>query len=288
MADITASMVKELRQMTDAAMMECKKALVEADGDMDKAVDILRTRGLAAVAKKAGRAINEGVVWPVISEDGNSAIIFEMNCETDFVSGNQKYKDYAKKIGETALAAKPADMDAFKAAKNAEGESVEEILTDAIHILGENIQIARFELVEADVISSYIHMGGKIGILVTFKTEGIDTTSEVFAEYSHGVAMQVAADNPVAVDKDGVDPALVAHEREIYLAQAAESGKPAAIQEKMVDGRVAKFLSEVCLVNKAYIKDPEKTIAQLTAETARALGGTIEITGFRRLMVGGE
>ena len=205
MADITASMVKELRQMTDAAMMECKKALVEADGDMDKAVDILRTRGLAAVAKKAGRATNEGVVWPVISEDGKSAIIFEMNCETDFVSGNQKYKDYAKKIGETALAAKPADMDAFKAAKNAEGESVEEILTDAIHILGENIQIARFELVEADVISSYIHMGGKIGILVTFKTEGIDTTSEVFAEYSHGVAMQVAADNPVAVDKDGVE-----------------------------------------------------------------------------------
>jgi elongation factor Ts len=287
MADITAAMVKELRQMTDAAMMECKKALVEADGDMDKAVDILRTRGLAAVAKKAGRATNEGVVWPVVAQDGKSAIIFEMNCETDFVSSNQKYKDYAKKIGATALAAKPADMDAFKAAKNEDGETVEEILTDAIHILGENIQIARFEYIEADAIASYIHMGGKIGVLVTFDTD-VDATSDVFAEYGHGVAMQVAADNPVAVDKDGVPADLIAHEREIYMAQAAESGKPANIQEKMVDGRIAKYLAEVCLLNKEYIKDPDKTIGSLTEETAKALGGSIKVSGFRRLMVGGE
>lgn len=287
MADITASMVKELRQMTDAAMMECKKALVEAEGDMDKAVDILRTRGLAAVAKKAGRATNEGVVWPVVAADAKSAIIFEMNCETDFVSGNAKYKEYAQRIGAAALAAKPADMDAFKAAKGKDGVTVEEILTDAIHILGENIQVARFELIEADAIASYIHMGGKIGVVVTFDTD-CDATSEAFTEYGHGVAMQVAADNPVAVDASGVDEALVAHEREIYMAQAAESGKPQNIQEKMVEGRINKYLAEVTLVGKSYIKDPDLTIAQLTEKTAKELGGSIKITGYRRLCVGGE
>lgn len=287
MADITASMVKELRQMTDAAMMECKKALVEAEGDMDKAVDILRTRGLAAVAKKAGRATNEGVVWPVVAADAKSAIIFEMNCETDFVSGNAKYKEYAQRIGAAALAAKPADMDAFKAAKGEDGVTVEEILTDAIHILGENIQVARFELIEADAIASYIHMGGKIGVVVTFDTD-CDATSEAFTEYGHGVAMQVAADNPVAVDASGVDEALVAHEREIYMAQAAESGKPQNIQEKMVEGRINKYLSEVTLVGKSYIKDPDLSIAQLTEKTAKELGGSIKITGYRRLCVGGE
>ena len=287
MADITASMVKELRQMTDAAMMECKKALVEAEGDMDKAVDILRTRGLAAVAKKAGRATNEGVVWPVVAADAKSAIIFEMNCETDFVSGNAKYKEYAQRIGAAALAAKPADMDAFKAAKGEDGVTVEEILTDAIHILGENIQVARFELIEADAIASYIHMGGKIGVVVTFDTD-CDATSEVFTEYGHGVAMQVAADNPVAVDASGVDEALVAHEREIYMAQAAESGKPHNIQEKMVEGRINKYLAEVTLVGKSYIKDPDLSIAQFTEKTAKELGGSIKITGYRRLCVGGE
>ena len=287
MADITASMVKELRQMTDAAMMECKKALVEAEGDMDKAVDILRTRGLAAVAKKAGRATNEGVVWPVVAADAKSAIIFEMNCETDFVSGNAKYKEYAQRIGAAALAAKPADMDAFKAAKGEDSVTVEEILTDAIHILGENIQVARFELIEADAIASYIHMGGKIGVVVTFDTD-CDATSEAFTEYGHGVAMQVAADNPVAVDASGVDESLVAHEREIYMAQAAESGKPQNIQEKMVEGRINKYLAEVTLVGKSYIKDPDLSIAQLTEKTAKELGGTIKITGYRRLCVGGE
>ena len=287
MADITASMVKELRQMTDAAMMECKKALVEAEGDMDKAVDILRTRGLAAVAKKAVRATNEGVVWPVVAADAKSAIIFEMNCETDFVSGNAKYKEYAQRIGAAALAAKPADMDAFKAAKGEDGVTVEEILTDAIHILGENIQVARFELIEADAIASYIHMGGKIGVVVTFDTD-CDATSEVFTEYGHGVAMQVAADNPVAVDASGVDEALVAHEREIYMAQAAESGKPQNIQEKMVEGRINKYLAEVTLVGKSYIKDPDLSIAQFTEKTAKELGGSIKITGYRRLCVGGE
>ena len=287
MADITASMVKELRQMTDAAMMECKKALVEAEGDMDKAVDILRTRGLAAVAKKAGRATNEGVVWPVVAADAKSAIIFEMNCETDFVSGNAKYKEYAQRIGAAALAAKPADMDAFKAAKGEDGVTVEEILTDAIHILGENIQVARFELIEADAIASYIHMGGKIGVVVTFDTD-CDATSEVFTEYGHGVAMQVAADNPVAVDASGVDEALVAHEREIYMAQAAESGKPQNIQEKLVEGRINKYLAEVTLVGKSYIKDPDLSIAQFTEKTAKELGGSIKITGYRRLCVGGE
>ena len=191
MADITASMVKELRQMTDAAMMECKKALVEAEGDMDKAVDILRTRGLAAVAKKAGRATNEGVVWPVVAADAKSAIIFEMNCETDFVSGNAKYKEYAQRIGAAALAAKPADMDAFKAAKGEDGVTVEEILTDAIHILGENIQVARFELIEADAIASYIHMVLAGGVApVTAAEMASEAAEEAAAEAAEAPAAE--------------------------------------------------------------------------------------------------
>ena len=211
--------------MTGAGMMECKKALVEADGDMDKAVDVLRTRGLAAVAKKAGRATNEGTVMAIVSDDATSGAVVELNCETDFVGMNDKFKAYAEKIAKAALAAKPADLDALKAA-DAEGETVEAVVTDAIHTLGENIQLARFAVVEGGAVSSYIHGGGKIGVLVQFDVEGIDPASDGFKQYGRDVAMQVAAAAPVAATREAVDPAVVEHEKAIYMAQAAESGKP--------------------------------------------------------------
>ena len=285
MAEITASMVKELREMTGAGMMECKKALVEAEGDIEKAVDVLRTRGLAAVAKKAGRATNEGTVMAIVSDDCTAGAVVELNCETDFVGMNDKFKAYAEKIAKAALAAKPADLDALKAVE-VEGETVEAVVTDAIHTLGENIQLSRFGVAEGGAVSSYIHGGGKIGVLVEFDVEGIDPTSAEFAQYGRDVAMQVAAASPVAANRDAVDPSVVEHEKAIYMAQAAESGKPEAIQEKMATGRLEKFFKENTLTEQAYVKNPDQSVAEYTAEVAKNLGGEIKIVNFTRFVLG--
>ena len=281
---ITASMVKELREMTGAGMMECKKALTEADGDMDKAVDVLRTRGLAAVAKKAGRATNEGTVMALVSDDAKVGALVELNCETDFVGMNEKFKAYAEKIARAALAAKPADLDGLKAAEF-EGETVEAIVTDCIHVMGENTQLARFAVVEAGAVASYIHGGGKIGVLVTFDVDGIDATSEDFVHYGRDVAMQVAAVNPIAATREDV-PDVVEHEMGIYKAQAAESGKPENIQEKIATGRLEKFFKEQCLAEQEFVKNPDQTVNEYTAEVAKKLGGSIKITGFKRFQLG--
>ena len=278
-------MVKELREMTDAGMMECNKALVEADGDMDKAVDVLRTRGLAAAAKKAGRATNEGTVMTVVAEDAKSAAVVELNCETDFVGMNEKFKAYAEKLGRAALAANAADVEALKAASY-EGESVEDILTDAIHVLGENIQLPRATTVAAGGVATYIHGGGKIGVVVTFDVEGIDPASEGFQTYGRDVAMQVAAASPVAATRESVPAEVVEHEKAIYKAQAAESGKPENIQEKMATGRLEKFYKENCLTEQAFVKNPDQTVNQYTEEAAKNLGGSIKVTGFVRWALG--
>lgn len=273
--------------MTGAGMMECKKALVEADGNLDQAVDVLRTRGLAAVAKKAGRATNEGTVMAIVSDDAKSGAVVELNCETDFVGMNDKFKAYAEKIAKAALAAKPADLDALKAA-DAEGETVEAVVTDAIHTLGENIQLARFAVVEGGAVSSYIHGGGKIGVLVQFDVEGIDPASDGFKAYGRDVAMQVAAAAPVAATREAVDPAIVEHEKAIYMAQAAESGKPEAIQEKMATGRLEKFFKESTLTEQPFVKNPDQSVNDYTAEVAKNLGGEIKIVDFKRFVLGEE
>ena len=278
-------MVKELREMTDAGMMECKKALVEADGDMEKAVDVLRTRGLAAAAKKAGRATNEGTVMTVLADDAKSAAVVELNCETDFVGMNEKFKAYAEKLGRAALAANAADVEALRAS-TFEGEPVEDILTDAIHVLGENIQLPRATTVNAGGIASYIHGGGKIGVLVTFNVEGIDPASDAFQKCGRDIAMQVAALNPVSATREDVPADLAAHEMEIYKAQAAESGKPEAIQEKIALGRMDKFYKENCLAEQDFVKNPDLTVAQYADECAKEMGGKIAITGFVRFALG--
>ena len=285
MANITASMVKELREMTGAGMMECKKALAEADGDMDGAVDDLRTRGLAAVAKKAGRATNEGTVMALVSEDGKTGALVELNCETDFVGMNEKFKAYAEKIARAAVANKPADLDALKASE-IDGETVEAVVADCIHVMGENTQLARFATLEADAVCSYIHMGGKIGVLVSFAIEGVDATAPEFAQCGRDVAMQVAAVDPIATSREDVAPAVVEHEMGIYKAQAAESGKPEAIQEKMATGRLQKFYKEQCLVEQAFVKNPDQSVAEYVESVAKQLGGSIKVTGFKRFALG--
>lgn len=285
MAQITAAMVKQLREMTDSPMMECKKALVEADGDMDKAVDVLRTRGLAAAAKKVGRATNEGTVMAIVSDDATKGAVVELNCETDFVGMNEKFKGYAEKIARAAMAANVEDVEALKAV-DAEGETVEDVLTDAIHTLGENMNLARAAVVEAGGVASYIHGGGKIGVLVTFDVEGIDPASDEFQHCGRDVAMQVAAASPVSATRESVPAEVVAHEMEIYKAQAAESGKPENIQEKIATGRLEKFYKESCLTEQAFVKNPDQNVTDYVNEVAKKLGGTIKVTGFKRFMLG--
>lgn len=274
-------MVKELREMTGAGMMECKKALSEVDGDIEKAVDVLRTRGLAAVAKKAGRATNEGTVVAVVSEDCKVGAIVVLNCETDFVAINDKFQAYAQKVAKAALAAKPADVEALKAAE-IDGETVEAIITDAIHVLGENIQLARVAIVEGEGVASYIHGAGKIGVLVCFDVEGIDPADEGFQKCGRDLAMQVAAINPVSATREDVPAEVAGREMAIYKAQAAESGKPENIQQKMAEGRMEKFYKENCLTEQAFVKNADQTVNQYVAECAKALGGTIVVKSFMR------
>ena len=285
MAEITASLVKELREITGAGMMECKKALTEAEGDLEKAIDVLRTRGLAAVTKKAGRATNEGTVIALVAEDGKSGEVIELNCETDFVGINDKFKGYAKRIASAALAAKANDVDAAKAAKDSE-ETVEEIITDAIHVLGENIQLSRVQYVEGDAVAAYIHSNGKIGVLVIFDAEGIDAAGADFVACGKDVAMQVAAMNPVAATRESVPAETVEHELAIYKAQAAESGKPEAIQEKMALGRMEKFYKEQCLTEQVFVKNNEQTVNQYVAASAKAMGGSLKVRDFVRFQLG--
>ncbi|MCL2826383.1 MAG: translation elongation factor Ts [Eggerthellaceae bacterium] len=288
MAEVTASLVKELREITGAGMMECKKALVETEGDIERAIDVLRTAGLAAVAKKSGRATNEGNIAAVVSPDGATGALVELNCETDFVGINEKFKAYADRIALAVLDSKPADLEALLAAQ-ADGETVEAVITDAIHTLGENIKLARFAYAHQDggAVVSYIHGGGKIGVLVEFKLgDGALATDDAFKRYGRDIAMQVAASSPVAVNRDAVDPAVMDRELAIYRAQAAESGKPEAVQEKMTQGRVEKYYKESCLVEQEFVKDPDQSVSQYTAKVAKELGATIEVVAFTRFLLG--
>lgn len=219
MAQITAAMVKQLREMTDSPMMECKKALVEADGDMDAAVDVLRKNGLAKAAKKAGRETNEGAVAAFVSEDGKTGALLELSCETDFVGSNAKFTGFASKVAEVVATTEPADVDALLEKPMGE-ETVSSELTEMIHIMGENMKISRFAARKAEngALASYIHMGGKIGVLVEFAFEKAETAqAESFKTFAHDVALQVAAVAPICATRDQVPAETVEHEKQIYM-----------------------------------------------------------------------
>ena len=277
MAQITAAMVKQLREMTDSPMMECKKALVEADGDMDAAVDVLRKNGLAKAAKKAGRETNEGAVAAFVSEDGKTGALLELSCETDFVGSNAKFTGFASKVAEVVATTEPADVDALLEKPMGE-ETVSSELTEMIHIMGENMKISRFAARKAEngALASYIHMGGKIGVLVEFAFEkAVTAQAESFKTFAHDVALQVAAVAPICATRDQVPAETVEHEKQIYMAQAAESGKPEAIQEKMAVGRLEKFY-----------KDSSLTIKKYAEQVSKELGDTITVVAFDRLVRG--
>ncbi|MCC2639472.1 MAG: translation elongation factor Ts (EF-Ts) [Moraxellaceae bacterium] len=254
MAEITASLVKELRDRTGLGMMECKKALTEASGDIETAIDNLRKSGQAKAAKKAGNIAAEGAI--IVAQAGGAAIILEVNSQTDFVARDANFSAFANKVAQIALAARETDV-ARIAGLAYDGQTVEEARIALVQKIGENIQVRRAQLIEGALVGSYIH-GLKIGVVVALEG-GSD-------ELARDVAMHIAAAKPEAVSPDDVAPALVAKEREIAEAKAAESGKPANIVEKMVEGAVKKYLAEVSLVEQAFVKDPDTKVGQLLAK----------------------
>lgn len=291
MAEITASMVKELREATGAGMMECKKALTEADGNLESAIDILRTRGLAALAKKAGRATNEGTIAAFVSEDSKVGVLAEVNCETDFVGRNAEFTGFAAEVSEQIAAGAPDCVETLMTQEIAgRGITIEGILGEKVAKLGENMGIARFvreEVSGTGAVATYIHGGGKIGVLVVVGFTKPETAeNDTFKQFARDVAMQIAAASPFFVRREDADAATVEHELSIYKAQAAESGKPEAIQEKMAQGRLEKFFKEVALVEQPFVKNPDQTVAQYAAETGKAVGDELNILSFVRFVLG--
>lgn len=289
---ITASMVKELREMSGAGMMDCKKALTETDGDFDKAVEFLREKGLATAQKKAGRIAAEGIVATTIKNNGKTAAIVEVNAETDFVAKNEVFQSYVKEVVEQAADTNVSDIDAFLAEPWALDNSVtvSEKLSAMIAKIGENMNIRRFEKIvsEDGIVVSYIHAGGKIGVLVEAKTE---SNSDAVKEALKNVAMQIAALNPKYVSTDEVPEDYKEHEKEILMAQAKNdlknAGKPENIIEKMITGRLNKELKEVCLLEQEYVKAENKeTVAKYLEQVSKEAGTSVTLKQFIRFETG--
>lgn len=289
---VTASMVKELREMTGAGMMDCKKALSATDGDFDKAIEFLREKGLATAEKKAGRIAAEGLVATTIKDGDKVAAIVEVNAETDFVAKNEVFQTFVKEVVEQAADTDAADIDAFKAEKWALDTSmtVDEKLAAMIAKIGENMNIRRFEKIvsEDGIVVSYIHAAGKIGVLVEAKTENND---ERVKEALKNVAMQVAALNPKYVSTDDVPEEYKEHEKEILIAQAKNdpknANKPENIIEKMITGRLAKELKEICLLEQEYVKAENKeTVAKYLEMVSKEVGTSVELKRFVRFETG--
>ncbi|MDP4144377.1 MAG: translation elongation factor Ts [Bacillota bacterium] len=280
---ISASMVKDLRERTGAAMMACKKALTESNGDMDKAIEILREKGLASAAKKAGRVASEGLIVTHVTDDKKVGSIVEVNCETDFVSANEAFAELANNIAKQTAISKASTVEELVQEKYIADETVtvQESVTALIAKLGENMSVRRFErfTVEKGIVQSYIHGGGRIGVLVELTCEKED---EVLAEVAKDVCLQVAAANPLFLTQADVDQESLDKEREIYKVQALNEGKPENIAEKMVEGRIRKYLKEVCLVDQLFVKDGELTIAKYLEKRSKEIGSEIKIAKFVR------
>ena len=276
----TAKDVQELRSRTGCGMMDCKKALTQADGDMEKAIEFLREKGLAAVAKKAGRIAAEGLVCAMVDEDKKVGVVIEVNSETDFVAKNAGFVEFVDNCAKTVMNENPADVDALMNCTIAGGsETVAAALQEKVLTIGENIKVRRFVRMEGDLISC-VHGGGRIGVMVKFDTDLGDKAE--FKAYAKDVAMQIAAANPSYLDRTAVPAEVLEKEKEILTVQAMNEGKPAAIAEKMVMGRIGKFYKENCLVDQAFIKDGEVSVAKHTENVAKELGGKISIVSFVR------
>ena len=290
---ITAAMVKELREISGAGMMDCKKALTATEGDMDKAMEFLREKGLATAQKKASRIAAEGIVMLKVAEDSKKAVAVEVNAETDFVAKNEKFQAYVTQVAEQALETEAADIDAFLAEtwKFDTTKTVNEALAGQVAVIGENMKIRRFQKVEETegFVASYTHMGGKIGVLVDVVT---DVVNDEIKEMAKNVAMQIAALNPKYTNRSEVSEEYIAHEKEILMAQIQndpkESQKPEKVIQGMISGRINKELKEICLLDQVYVKaeDGKQSVEKYVAEVAKANGANVTIKGFVRYETG--
>ncbi len=274
-AVIDAQLVKTLREKTNAGLMECKRALAETNGDLEAAIDVLRKKGAASAAKKADRDAKEGVIAQVILPGAKVGVLVEINCETDFVAKNDGFRAFTEEIARKIASSPGADLEADRVA--------------AVQKIGENVQIRRSERVEVTgpgAVAAYIHTGGKVGVIVEVGASKEETsTTEDFKQLVRDITLQIAAANPISVDRSSVPAATIERERAIYKDQVPP-GKPANIIDKIIDGKMDKFFSGVCLIDQAFIKNPDQTIAQLIAEKSKALDDTLTIRRFIRYMVG--
>ena len=286
MGQITAKSVKELRDKTGAGMMDCKHALGDAEGDLDKAIELLRERGLAKAGKRDGRVTSEGTVS--ISINGSTAAMVEVGCETDFVARTDEFLGLGSELARVVAADRSIDsVDALLKA-SIDGETVGDKVSAAIARLGENVvakRLDRLDAGKAGVAGGYVHAGGNLAVIVTLATEATGAELDTLAK---DLAMHVAAADPtpVALDRSGVDPALLDSERSIYRNQAVQSGKPEKVIDRIVEGRIDKYLSEICLVEQPYVKDPDRTIGDLLRDVGKTAGAEIVVNGFQRYKLG--
>ena len=282
----TAKDVQALREKTGCGMMDCKKALTESQGNMEKAIDVLREKGLAAASKKADRIAAEGIVYGLVDDESKVGVLLEVNSETDFVAKNNEFIKFVDSCAKIIINKNPGSVEELLTmAPEGSSESVADMLREKILTIGENIKIRRFVRCEGNVCT-YIHGAGRIGVIVNFKVGNDISSNPAFKDVAKDVAMQIAAANPLFLDKQSVPNNTIEKEKEILTAQAINEGKPANIAEKMVMGRINKYYKEVCLVEQPFVKDSDKTIAKYTEETARALDGNIKITKFVRFEKG--
>lgn len=286
---ITASMVKELRETTGAGMMDCKKALTEVDGDMEKAIELLREKGLAAAAKKAGRIAAEGLVMASVTEDQTTGAIVEINSETDFVAKNDEFKKYVADVTEQATQTQATDLESFLAESwiKASDKTVNDVLVEKIAVIGENLNIRRFEKFVATegVVEAYVHGEGRIGVLIEL---GCDNVTEAVKEAGRNLAMQIAAISPKYTTQDEISADYIEKEKEILKQQAINENpdKPVEIIEKMIVGRLNKQLKEVCLLDQSYVKDGDLTVAQYLNQVSKEVGTQISVKRFVRFETG--
>ncbi len=285
MANISAAMVKELREKTGAGMMDCKKALQENDGDVEKSLDWLRQKGIAKAAKKVGRATSEGLVTVATSADGKNVAMSALCCETDFVARGEQFVAFAESISKIVLDKNPADVSALEALLGDE-------LQNQIAVIGENMTLgsfARYDVAEGSMVGTYVHSNNKLGVMVELACENGDCSkTDACNALAKNVAMQIAATNPLAVDPSTLNADDIEREREVYRQKAMDEGKPENIVEKIVEGAVKKYYKEVCLLEQPYIRDDKKTIGDVLKDSGKEMGTTVKIARFTRIHLGGE
>ncbi|HIT77973.1 MAG TPA: elongation factor Ts [Candidatus Limihabitans stercoravium] len=286
MANFTNKDIMKLREQTGVGMMDCKKALIATDGDFEEAIKYLREKGMASAAKKASRVAAEGLVNCLVADDKKTAVVLEVNCETDFVARSEQFVALVDKLSKHILTSDAKTVEELLAEQFEDGKTGNDLVAEAVASIGEKISVRRFTKFALDVdglIASYIHMGGKIGVLVEIKSAG---DKAALQELAKNLAMQVAAAKPEFLNKEDVDPAKLENEKEILTAQSRNEGKPEAVIEKMVLGRINKYYKEVCLIEQEYVRDNSMTIKQVVAECEKAVGCPVTVSAFVRYEMG--